>query len=215
MDRLPCLLISLWMSLTVAHAGSNSGAPMDQILSAQASHSAADIVKIARELADDIVTGREAPWRVTAAVVGLYRKAEALEAESITAEDAGRLGRLYLLLSESYADEAKRYLERSVRESGRLEERTALGNALLYLGDAAGARRQYLAVSERRPHDPVIQVNLAMAERALGDTASAYSRLKRVMTQTSDRAIERVARLSRDALAPPGYRRDVSSWHET
>ena len=169
---------------------------LGQVRAAQSSSDAAGIVKIARELADEILAAREAPWRVTAVVVGLYRKAEALRPEVLTAEDAGRIGRLYLLLSESYADVASRYLERAVRESGAHEDRVAFGNALLYVGDAASARREYLKVSERRQDDPVLQVNLALAERALGDTASAFGRLRQVVMKTTSPLVERASSLA-------------------
>lgn len=168
----------------------------EQITRAQSLSDVKEIMKIARELAEEILTAPLAPPRVTATVVGLYRKAEALDPKALTAEDAGRLGRMYLLLSESYADEAKRYLERSVGETENPDDLVALGNVELYLGDAASARRDYLKVSERRPKDPVILVNLAMAERALGDTASAYGRLRQVMMKPATAAAGRVAALA-------------------
>ena len=171
-------------------------ASVERINRAQASSNAPEIVKIAREFADEILAAHEAPRRVTAAVVGLFRKAEALQAESITPKDAGRIGRLYLMLSESYADAAKRYLERSVPETGKESERVALGNAYLYLGRPKDARREYLKVSENRPQDPVLLVNIALAERALGDTPSAYGRLRQAMTKTSNPSVERAAGLA-------------------
>lgn len=178
-----------------AGADSASGS-LERIARAHATSNVAEIMKIARELADEILTAPEAPWRVTATVVGLYRKAEALEAGVLSAEDAGKLGRLYLALSESYADEAKRYLERSVQKTNDPEERVALGNAHLYLGNAAAARREYLNVSKRRPADPVLLVNLALAERAMGDTASAYGRLRQVLRKPAPASIGRAAGLA-------------------
>lgn len=161
---------------------------LERLVWAQGSADVGQIVKIARDFADEILAAPEAPKRVTSAVIGLYRKAEALEAESITPEDAGRLGRLYLMLSESYADSAKRYLERSVLQTDNEAERVALGNAFLYLGDPAAARREYLKVSKLLPQDPVLLVNLALAERFLGDTSSAYGRLRQVMARTTNPA---------------------------
>lgn len=169
---------------------------LERIAQAQSTANVEEIVKIAREIADEILSVSAAPHRLTATVVGLYRKAEALKAAALTAEDAGRLGRLYLALSESYASEAKRYLARSVKETGNLEDRVALGNAELYLGNAAAARREYLKVSERRPQDPVLLINIALVERALGDTASAYGRLRQVMLRPTSVSVERAASLA-------------------
>lgn len=169
---------------------------LDRLRQAQSSSRPDEILKIARQFADEILTAKRVPGRLTAAVVGLYRKAEALKPDAIEADDAGRIGRLYLLLSESYADEAKIYLERTVAQTGRPEDRVALGNALLYLGDAGGARREYLEVSKRWPQDAVLMVNLALAERALGDTASAFGRLRQAALKTTDPSVERAALLS-------------------
>ena len=193
-------IVFLLLTLVSTDAPQNPSPPVaasvERIGRAQASSNATEIVKIAREFADDILAAREAPRRATAAVVGLFRKAEALEAESITPDDAGRIGRLYLMLSESYADSARRYLERSVSETGNESDRVALGNAYLYLGRPADARREYLKVSERRPQEPVLLVNIALAERALGDTPSAYGRLRRALANASNPSVERAASLA-------------------
>lgn len=160
------------------------------------SSNADEIVKIARKNADKIMVAHGVSARQISDVIGWYRKAEAIQAESLTAEDAGRLGQLYLKLSESYADLAKRYLERSIAQTGSEEDRVALGNALLYLGDASAARREYLKVSEQRPEDAVLLINIAMAERLMGDTVSAYGRLRRVLGKSPALPVERTARLA-------------------
>jgi len=169
---------------------------IEEIRSAQAASNASEIMKIARELADEIGVNRRSTDRVIATAIGLYRKAEAIDPESLDAADAGRLGRLYLRLSESYADVASRYLARATAGNGNLEDHVALGNALLYLGSASEARREYLKVSARRPDDPVLVLNLALAERAMGDTASAFGRLRKMTLTPLPAPVERAALLA-------------------
>ncbi len=192
-------LVASILILVASHvhaSASSKDQALEKIMSAQSSADADQIVKIARQLADDISMAPRASPRVTAFVIGLFRKAETLKPETIQAEDARRIGRLYLSLSESYADVAIRYLERTANETADPEDRVALGNARMYVGDAEGARREYLAVSEKRPADPVIQVNLAMTERAMGDTAAAYRRLRQVLQSASSATVERAAVLA-------------------
>lgn len=169
---------------------------MEQITAARASSNPDEILKIARQLADELITAPRASGRVTAFVLGLFRKAEALQAESITADDMRRMGRMYLMLSESYADVASGYLERAVLRSGEPEDRVAWGNALMYIGDVGAARREYMKVAELRPDDPVIQVNLSMTDRVMGDTAGAYRRLRQVLQKPGQIAAERAAMLA-------------------
>lgn len=190
------MMVVLLLFDVFSPSGFADQAVLEEIARARESSNPSEIVKIAAKFADEIVAAPEVSRRLISAAIGLYRKAEALNPQALTADDASRVGRMYLLLSESYADVARRYLERAVKEEDREEDHVALGNALLYLGEAALARKEYLEVSERRPQDPVLWVNLAMAERALGDTPSAYGRLRQVMTRTSNPAVAKVAGLA-------------------
>lgn len=185
--------LSLLLGFSGPAAADKSRAEHPRIAAALAESSAPEVVKIGREIADEILRMADTEPRITAQVLGLFRKAEALDPGVLTPDDAGRVGRLYLRLSESYADEARTYLTRSLAGRDREDERVALGNALLYLGDAAGARREYLKASERRPEDVILLFNLALAERALGDTPSAVARLRRVAANTSDPRVRQAA----------------------
>ncbi|MBI4178676.1 hypothetical protein HY522_04515 [bacterium] len=192
-----CLVLVVLFSATQVYSDAPRGAHLDERLEAAlAGPSAAVVVKITREIAEEIMKAPEGQARRLAVAIGLFRKAEALDPESLTADDAGRLGRMYLMLSESYADAAKRYLTRALERRERESDRVALGNALLYMGDAAGARREYLKVTETKPDESVVSVNLALAERVLGDTSSALARLRRIQARNANAAATRAASLS-------------------
>src|SRR3989338_6493274 len=141
LHRLVVWIVACGFCLLSSAAASDVRQSLERIRRAQAAAEVGEIVKIGREIADEIFMAPAPPPRLTATVVGLFRKAEALNGGALSAEDAGRVGRLYLMLSEAYADVAKRYLDRSVRETGDPEERVALGNAELYLGNPGAARR--------------------------------------------------------------------------
>lgn len=107
-------------------------------------------------------------------IVGMFVKAETLDAKRLTAEDAGRLGRLYLQMSPAYADRALAYLELAADNPAN---RTALGNAWLYMNDPERAKAIYLSLPKDRIDDPVVQMNLAQAEWRMGDKITPRRRL--------------------------------------